>query len=57
MRDLKKIKQIRHYNIIPSYLPKWVFQEQTKRIFDERKTIPEWKWLYGWNGMAPIGHK
>ena len=45
MRDLKKIKikPIRHYNIIPSYLPKWVFLEQTEMVFDEMKTISQWK--------------
>ena len=42
MRDLKK-KQIRHYNIIPSDLPKWVFLEQTETIFDEMKTISQCK--------------
>ena len=35
---LKK-KQIRHCNIIPSDLPKWVFLEQTKMVFGETKTI------------------
>ena len=39
MRDLKKIKQIRHCNIIPSDLPKWVFLEQTEMVFGETKTI------------------
>ena len=36
MRDLKKI---RHCNIIPSNLPKWVFLEQTEMVFDETKTV------------------
>ena len=49
MRDVKKIKQIRHYNIIPSDLPKWVFLEQTKTIFDETKTISQWKWHFRHN--------
>ena len=40
MRDLKKIKQIRHYNFIPSDLLKWVFLNQTKMVFSERKTFP-----------------
>ena len=35
MRDLKKI---RHCNIIPLDLSKWVFMEQTKMVFDETKT-------------------
>ena len=43
MRDLKKIKQIRHCNIIPSNLSKWVFLEQTETVFDETKTIYQWK--------------
>ena len=37
MRDLKKIKQIRHCNIIPSDLPKLVFLDQTKMVFSEMK--------------------
>ena len=41
MRDLKKIKQIRHCNIIPSYLTKWVFLDETETIFDETKTISQ----------------
>ena len=57
MRDLKKIKQIRHYNIIPSDLPKLVFLDQTETVFDETKTISQWKRCYGHNGIAPIGHK
>ena len=39
MRDLKK--QIRHCNIIPSDLPKWVFLEKTEMVFGEMKTIPQ----------------
>ena len=39
MRDLKKIKQIRHCNIIVSDLSKWVFLEQTEIVFGEMKTI------------------
>ena len=39
MRDLKK--KIHHYNIIPSYFPKWVFLEQTETVFDEMKTISQ----------------
>ena len=54
MRDLKKN---RHCNIIPSDLLKWVFQEQMETIFDETKTISQWKWCYGHNGISNIGHK
>ena len=57
MRDLKKIKQIRHYNIIPSDLPKWVFLEQTETVFGETKTIFQWKRHSEHNGTAPIGQK
>ena len=57
MGDLKKIKQIHHYNIIPSDLPKLVFLEQTETIFDETKTIFKWKRRSGRNGIAPTGHK
>ena len=41
MRDLKKIKQICHYNIIPSDLMKWVFLDQLETIFYETKTISQ----------------
>ena len=54
MRDLKKI---RHCNIIPSNLSKWVFLEQTETVFDEMKTISQWKRRSGHNGTASIGHK
>ena len=37
MRDLKKIKQIHHCNIIPLDLSKWVFLDQPKMVFDEKK--------------------
>ena len=57
MRYLKKIKQIRHCNIIPSDLPKWVFLDQTKTIFDETKTISHQKWCSRCIVIAPIGHK
>ena len=57
MRDLKKFKQIRHYNIIPSELPKWVFLDQTETIFGEMKTISQWKQCSRRNGIAPTGHK
>ena len=57
MRYLKKIKQIRHCNIIPSDLPKLVFLEQTEMVFGETKTVSKWKWYFGHNGKAPIGHK
>ena len=57
MRDLKKIKQIRHCNFIPSDLPKWVFLEQTETVFGETKTISKWKRRSGRNGIAPTGHK
>ena len=56
MRDLKK-KQIRHCDIIPSDLSKWVFLEQTEIVFDETKTIFQWKWCSGRNGTTPTGHK
>ena len=55
MRDLKK--QIRHNNIIPSYLSKWVFLEQTETVFNETKTVSKWKQRSGRNGTAPTGHK
>ena len=58
MRDLKKkIKQIRHCNIIPSDLSKWVVLDQTETVFDETKTISQWKRCSRRNGIAPIGHK
>ena len=57
MKYLKKIKQIRYYNIIPSYLSKWVFMEQLEPFFDEMKTISQWKQYSGRNGTASIGHK
>ena len=57
MRDLKKIKQIHHCNIIPSDLLKWVFLEQTETVFDETKTISQWKRCSRRNGIAPTGHK
>ena len=55
MRYLKK--QIRHYNIIPSDLPKWVFLEQTETVFGETKTISKWKRHSGHNEIAPMGKK
>ena len=42
MRDLKK--KIRHCNIIPSDLPKWVFLEQTKMVFGEMKMALWTQW-------------
>ena len=57
MRDLKKIKQIRHCNIIPSDLLKWVFLEQMETIFDETKTISQWKRHSRCNGIASTSHK
>ena len=54
MRDLKKIH---HRNIIPSNLLKWVFLDQTKMVFNETKTIFQWKQCFGRNGIAPIGYK
>ena len=57
MRDLKKIKQIRHCNFIPSDLSKWVFLEQMETIFAETKTISKWKRHSGRNGIAPTDHK
>ena len=57
MRDLKKNLQIRHCNIIPSDLPKWVFLDQTETVFGETKTISKWKRCSGRNGIAPTGHK
>ena len=55
MRYLKK--QIRHCNIIPSDFPKWVFLEQTETVFDETKTIFQWKWSSERNGTTPISQK
>ena len=55
MRDLQK--QIRHYNIIPSDLSKWVFLEQTEMVFGETKTIFQWKQCSKRNGTALIGYK
>ena len=57
MRYLKKIKQIRHYNIIPLDLPKWVFLEKTKMVFGETKTVSKWKQHSRRNRIAPIGKK
>ena len=57
MKDLKKIKQIHHYNIITSDLLKLVFLEQMETVFGETKTISQWKRCSGRNGIAPIGHK
>ena len=57
MRYLNKIKQIHHCNIIPSDLSKLVFLDQMETIFDEMKTISQWKQHSGHNGIAPIGHK
>ena len=56
MRDLKKIK-IRHCNIIPSDLPKWVFLEQTETVSGETKTISKWKRHSECNGTVPTCHK
>ena len=39
MRDLKK-KQIRHCNIIPSDLPKWVFWSKRKQFSVKQKLFP-----------------
>ena len=55
MRDSKKT--IRHYNIIPSDLPKWVFMEQTEIVFGETKTISQWKLHFGHNGIASTSQK
>ena len=55
MRDLKK--QICHYNIIPSYFPKWVFLKQTKMVFGETKTVSKWKRCSRRNVIALTGHK
>ena len=57
MRDLKKIKQIRHCNIIPSDMLKWVFLDQTKMGFYETKNISQWKRRSKSNGIAPIVQK
>ena len=40
MKYFKKLKQIRHCNIIPSYLSKWVFLEQMGTVFGEKKLFP-----------------
>ena len=55
MRYLQK--KIRHCNIIPSDLSKWVFLEQTKMVFGETKTIFQWKQCSKRNGTTPIGKK
>ena len=55
MRYLKK--QIHHYNIIPSDLPKWVFLEQIEMVFGEAKIVFKWKQHSECNGTAPTGHK
>ena len=52
-----KKKQIRHCNIIPSDLPKCVFLDQMETVFDETKTISQWKWCSGHNGITPTTHK
>ena len=57
MRDLKKIKQIRYCNVIPLDFSKWVFLEQTETIFNEMKTIFQWKQHFDQNGIAPTCHK
>ena len=57
MRDLKKIKQIHHCNIIPLDFPKWVFLEQTETVFGEMKNISKWKRCSRRNGIVPTGHK
>ena len=54
MRDLKKNKQIHHCNIIPSDFPKWVFLDQMETVFDETKTISQWKRCFGRNGTTPV---
>ena len=53
----EKFKQIRHCNIIPLDLLKWVFLEQMETIFDEMKTISQWKRCSRCNGISPIGQK
>ena len=55
MRDLQK--KIRHCNITPSDLPKWVFLEQPETVFDETKNVSKWKRRSGRNGTPPTGHK
>ena len=57
MRYLKKRKQIHQCNIIPLDFPKWVFLERIEMVFGEMKTISQWKWHFGHNGIAPIDHK
>ena len=57
MRDLKKIKQIHHCNIIPSNVPKWVFLEQTETVFGETKIISQWKQCYRCNEIFSTSHK
>ena len=57
MRDFKKNKQIRHCNIIPSNLLKWVFLDQMKMVFGETKTISRWKRCSRCNGTAPTSQK
>ena len=41
MRDLKKVKQICHCNIIPSHFLKWVFLDQMEKVLGETKTISQ----------------
>ena len=52
MRDIKKIEQIRHCNIIPLDMPKLVFLEQTEIVFNETKTIFQYK---RWSGHTAYG--
>ena len=54
MRDLTKI---RHCNIIPSDLSKWVFLEQTEMVFGETKTISKWKRFCKRNDIDPTRKK
>ena len=51
MRDLKK--KIRHCNIIPSDLPKWVFLEQTETVFGETETVSVKRKLFPNGNDAP----
>ena len=56
MRDL--IKQIRHYNIIPSDSLKWLFLEQIETIFDENYFPMETTLWMQWNSShSPQMHR
>ena len=53
----KKLKKKRHCNIIPSDLLKSPYMEQTKTIFNQMKTIPQWIRRSRHNGTTPTSQK